>query len=176
MCLGALTPTKGQDLLVEALAAVRDRDWTCSLVGPVDRDPGFVVRLRARVVAHGLADQVTVRGPLVGGRLDAVWAATDLLVVPSRTETFGMVVTESLARGIPVLAADVGGIREAGPTVLVPAENVGALAGTLRDWLVDPVRRSGWTLSASARRGRLQSWITTVHRLRPAVEPGPGPA
>ncbi|MEJ2868170.1 glycosyltransferase family 4 protein [Actinomycetospora sp. OC33-EN08] len=169
LCLGALTPTKGQDLLVDALAGLRAQDWTCSLVGPLTRDPGFVASLRARVIAHGLADRVTVTGPLVGDRLRPVWAATDLLVVPSRTETFGMVVPEALARGIPVLAADVGGVREAGPTALVPAENVGALAAALRHWLADPVRRSGWRISAWARRGTLPSWITTVHRLRRAL-------
>ncbi|WP_033414842.1 glycosyltransferase family 4 protein [Actinomycetospora chiangmaiensis] len=177
LCLGTLTPTKGQDLLVDALAAVRDLHWTAALVGPVGRDPGFVVRLRARIAALGLADRVTVPGPRTGPALETVWAATDLLVVPSRTETFGMVVTEALARGVPVLAADVGGIREAGPTAWVSAENVGALAGALRDWLVDPVRRSGWRLSASGRRGTLSGWTTTVHRLRLALgsESGPGP-
>ena len=52
-------------------------------------------------------------GPRVGPALDAVYAAADLVVAPSRTETYGMVVTEALARAIPVVGAAVGGLPEA---------------------------------------------------------------
>ncbi len=178
--LGALTPTKGQDVLLAALARVAGQPWTCVLAGPLTRDPGFVVRVRAEIVRHGLAGRVTLPGTLTGPARDSAWAATDLLVLPSRTETFGMVVTEALARGIPVLASRVGGVPEAlgteGPTPgsWVPAENVGALAGALHRWLADPVLRSGWRLSAHGRRGTLASWTSTSHRIS-RVLPFPGP-
>jgi len=175
LCVGALTPTKGQDLLVDALARVAHRPWTCRLVGPVARDPAFARAVRAAIVRHGLADRVLVTGPLRGPALDAAYAAADLLVLPSRTESYGMVVSEALARGIPVVAAAVGGVPEAldgpagatgpRPGTLVPAEDVGALARALLGWSEQAPLRSGWRLSASGRRGTLQAWDTTSRHL-----------
>jgi glycosyltransferase involved in cell wall biosynthesis len=112
LCVGSITPTKGQDLLVEALAGLPDRHWSCDLVGPVQRDPAHAAAVESLVRRHGLDARVRLTGPRTGDALDAAYAAADLLVVPSRAETYGMVVTEALARGIPVLAADAGGLPE----------------------------------------------------------------
>jgi glycosyltransferase involved in cell wall biosynthesis len=181
LCLGALTPTKGQDVLVDALARVADRPWTCELAGPTSRDLRFVTRLRATVASHGLAGRVSMPGTLTGRALDTAWTRADLLVLPSRTETFGMVVTEALARGIPVVASRVGGVGEAlgtagpQPGIWVPAESVGALAAALYRWLADPVLRSGWRLSALGRRGTLTPWTSTSQRIvRLLRSPAPG--
>jgi glycosyltransferase involved in cell wall biosynthesis len=179
LCLGAPTPTKAQDVLVEALARVADRPWTAVLAGPTNRDPGFVAALRAAIAGHGLAGRVAVPGPLTGRALDAAWTAADLLVLPSRAETFGMVVTEALARGVPVVASRVGGVGEAMggggpiPGSWVPAENVPALVAVLRRWLADPVLRSGWRLSALGRRGTLEPWSSPSHLIsRVLLPPG----
>ncbi|NMO94123.1 glycosyltransferase family 4 protein [Actinomycetospora sp. TBRC 11914] len=187
LCLGALTPTKGQDVLVEALACVADRPWRAVLAGPTHRDPGFVVRLRAAIARYGLAGRIEIPGPLGGRRLDEVWAATDLLVLPSRAETYGLVVTEALARGIPVVASRVGGVpeamgaasgcdvtRTAEPGTWVPSENVPALARTLQRWLDHPGPRSGWRLSALGRRGTLRPWCSPSRRISSVLLP-PGP-
>ena len=177
LCLGALTPTKGQDVLVEALAEVADEPWTATLAGPTGRDPGFVVGLRATIARRGLAGRVTVPGALTGRALDATWAAADLLVLPSRAETFGMVVTEALARGVPVVASRVGGVGEAmgrgGPTpgTWVPPENVPALVAALRRWLGDPVLRSGWRVSATARRSTLRAWSSPSELVSRVLQP-----
>jgi glycosyltransferase involved in cell wall biosynthesis len=111
LCVAAVTPRKAQDVLVSALAAVRELDWTCDLVGALDRDPAYAVRVAA--TADELDGRVTFTGPLVGAELDTCYAGADLLVLPSHAETYGMVVTEALARGLPVLATEVGGVPEA---------------------------------------------------------------
>ena len=82
-------------------------------VGSLDRDPAFVDGLRRRALDGGLGDRVRFAGPRTGADLDRSYAAADLLVLASRAETYGMVVTEALARGLPVVAAEVGGLPEA---------------------------------------------------------------
>jgi glycosyltransferase involved in cell wall biosynthesis len=168
LCVGALTPTKGQDLLVAALAEVRDLPWTATLVGPL-RDPGHVAAVRAAIERHGLAGRVELTGPLTGAALDAAYGGTDLLVVPSRAETYGMVVTEALVRGIPVLVSDAGGLPETlgrdpegrVPGMVVPAGRVADLGAALHGWLADPDRREGLRRYAQRRGGMLHGWGVT---------------
>lgn len=171
LCVGSITPTKGQDLLVEALAglAAVDHPWTCDLVGPVQRDPAHVAAVRAAIARHGLASRVRLTGPKMGAELDAAYAAADLVVVPSRAETYGMVVTEALARGVPVLASDAGGLPETlghdpqgcVPGLLVPADDVAALSAALHRWMGEPLLRNGLHQSAERRRGMLHGWEVT---------------
>ena len=87
--------------------------WHCRCVGSLDRDPAFAKALGRRVRDGGLGDRVCFAGPLTEAELDRSYGAADLLVLASRAETYGMVVTEALARGLPVVAAEVGGVPEA---------------------------------------------------------------
>ena len=110
-CLASLTPRKNQGLLLEALAPLTALGWTLDLVGP-EGGPEHVRTLRAAV--RDLPDPGRVRcpGPLEGAALARQWARTDLLLLPSTTETYGMVVTEALAHGVPaVVAAGTGAVE-----------------------------------------------------------------
>ena len=113
LCVAAVTPDKGHDVLLDALATTADLSWHCVCVGSLDRDPAFVDGLRRRALDGGLGDRVRFPGPRTGADLDRSYAAADVLVLASRAETYGMVVTEALARGLPVVAAEVGGVTEA---------------------------------------------------------------
>nr|WP_294695918.1 glycosyltransferase family 4 protein [uncultured Friedmanniella sp.] len=173
LCVAAVTAHKGHDVLVEALAAIADLPWRCVCVGTLAREPGFVDRLRHRVDAAGIGDRICFPGPRTGPELQAVYAAADALVLPSRTETYGMVVTEALAQGLPVIATAVGGLPEALgrtatgrlPGLLVPPEDAPALAAALRRWLADPDLRRSLRAAAQERRRTLSDWTTTTARV-----------
>jgi glycosyltransferase involved in cell wall biosynthesis len=170
LCVAAVIPGKGHEVLLDALATMTDLSWDCLCVGSTDREPMFAESLRRRVSDDGLHDRVSFPGPRIGAELDRTYASADLLVLPSRTETYGMVVTEALARGLPIVASDVGGVAEAlghgaggiRPGRLVPADDADALAAALRAWLGDAELRFAWRCAARQRRASLTRWSTTT--------------
>jgi glycosyltransferase involved in cell wall biosynthesis len=170
LCVAAVIPGKGHDVLLDALATMTDECWNCVCVGTMERDPAFAESLRRRVSDDGLGDRVHFARPRTGADLDRSYASADLLVLASRAEAYGMVVTEALARGLPVVAADVGGVAEAighgtrgiRPGLLVPPEDPDALAAALRAWLGDAEVRLTWRRAARERRASLTGWSTTT--------------
>ncbi|MGH3397356.1 MAG: glycosyltransferase family 4 protein, partial [Streptosporangiaceae bacterium] len=97
ICVGALGRHKGQDLLIEALAGLGDLDWHCVLAGSPDRDPDFARHVQTRITRLGHGHRVRLAGVLTGAALSHAYTTADLLVAPSRSETYGMTVTEALA-------------------------------------------------------------------------------
>jgi glycosyltransferase involved in cell wall biosynthesis len=170
LCVAAVTVDKGYDVLLDALAATAAFSWHCVCVGSLDRDPAFAERLRRRSVDSGLDDRVYFPGPQTGAELDRSYAAADLMVLASRAETYGMVVTEALARGLPVIAAEVGGLPEAlghgadgtRPGLLVAPDDAIALGAALRAWLGDDKLRGRLRQAARERRDSLPGWSTTT--------------
>ena len=161
LCVGAVAAHKGQDRLADALAAVPE-PFTCTYVGSLTREPDFVAALRTR-----LDDRIGLAGALTGPELAAAYAGADLLVSASRGETYGMVATEALARGIPVLAVRVGGLPVALghapdgslPGLLVEPDE---LTGAVRRWLTDASLRDRLRRSARDRRETLTGWDVTA--------------
>jgi glycosyltransferase involved in cell wall biosynthesis len=173
LCVATLTPRKGQHRLIEALAAAADLPWTCECVGGFGNDPEYVDHLRDLIKRYGLQDRLHLAGPRAGAALDATYASADLMVLMSYAETYGMAVTEALARGIPVLATDVGGLPEAVgrapdggvPGILVPPEDPAALAAELRGWFGEADVRRRLKAAARGRRAALDGWATTARSL-----------
>jgi glycosyltransferase involved in cell wall biosynthesis len=173
ICVGTLGRHKGQDLLVEALAELGDRDWHCVLAGSLDRDPDFVDQLQTRITRLGYDHRVRLSGVLTGAALSHAYTTADLLVAPSRSETYGMTVTEALAHGLPVIAAAVGGLPEAlgstadgsGPGQLIPPGDPAALAAALGDWLGDEGHRHRLRAAVRQRQPTLCGWEQTTQKI-----------
>jgi glycosyltransferase involved in cell wall biosynthesis len=178
LCVASVTPRKGQHRLVEALAAVTDLPWSCVCAGGLGQDPGYVTSLRTLIEKSGLGDRVHLAGPQTGAELEASYAAADVLVLASYAETYGMAVTEALARGVPVVATAVGGIPEAVghppdgdlPGILVPPDDRAALTAALRSWLGEPAVRRRSKAAAFRRRSALAGWETTTRSLAGVLE------
>ena len=99
--LGRLYPVKGLPMLIEAWASVRPSGWRLVIAGP--DEAGHRGVLEAATAGAGLGDVVSFPGPVEGGAKAALLRRADFLVLPSHSESFGMVVAEALAHGTPVL-------------------------------------------------------------------------
>jgi glycosyltransferase involved in cell wall biosynthesis len=180
LCVAAVSAAKGHDVLFAALAELTRRTplaWSCVCAGDLDRDPDFVDRQRRELAERGLSERVHLAGTLAGAQLDRAYAVADLLVLASRHEGYGMVVTEALARGLPVIASAVGGVPEAlghaadgrRPGILVPPGDADALAAAVSGWLDDAELRDELRAVALDRRAGLAGWPATVTAISAAL-------
>ncbi len=178
LSVAAVIPGKGHDVLLDALATLDGRRWRCLCVGTLERDPTYVATLRRRAFDRGMDGRMRFSGALPEEDLARSYRAADLLVLPSRSETYGMVVTEALARGLPVVATEVGGVPEAlghgadgtRPGLLVPGDDPAALGAALRTWLEDPGLRRRLRRAARERRESLPVWSATTAALADVLE------
>ena len=184
VAVAALLPNKDQLLTVAALGGLQDLAWTASLVGADDADPGYAALVRTAIASQGMEQRVRLTGQLEGQALEREWNRADLSLLVSRAETFGLVVTESLAHGIPVIVREGTGAVEAlgmvaergaqpgskaaalpGTAVELPGPDnthPAMLATTIRRWLSDPGLRGSWREAALAARDRLPGWDSTA--------------
>lgn len=100
--IGRIYPVKGLPMLIEAWGKVRPPGWSLHIVGP--DEAGHQGELERLVITRHLSDVVCIGGPVTGTAKSQILAAADLLVLPSHTESFGIVVAEALAHATPVLA------------------------------------------------------------------------
>jgi D-inositol-3-phosphate glycosyltransferase len=173
--VGRLQPLKGVDVAIRALAGLRDTGARLLVVGGASGPEGEAEarRLRALASTVGVADRVTWVAPQPHHLLSTYYRASDVVLVPSRSESFGLVALEAAACGIPVVASDVGGLRSIvrhGVTgYLVPARDHDAFARTARRLVDEPTRAIAMGTRA-AERASTYSWGATARAVRDAYD------
>lgn len=173
LCVSALTPGKGHDVLLRALAENRSHQWHLTCVGSTTRSAATVAALRHLVRERDLGTRVTFLGELGGSSLDAQFDRADVFVLATLRETFGMAVAEALARGIPVISTATGEIPflvgdSAG--IVVPAGNSDALAVALKRLLADAALRMKLQAGAIDARDRLTTWDEAASTMAAVLE------
>ena len=143
LAVGSLTPRKGHDVLIAALAGLAHLDWRLTIAGPVDRDVVHASELERQIDEAGLRDRVALAGALDAGALDRAYGGADLFVLASRYEGFGMAYTEAMARGLAVVGCAAGAVPEAtqGAAHLVAPGDVEELRETLARLIGDGAAR-----------------------------------
>jgi glycosyltransferase involved in cell wall biosynthesis len=137
--LGRIHPVKGSDLLLRAFAAVCSRDDRLRLVMAGPDEVGWKQSLERLADALGIADRVTWTGNLSGEEKWGAFRAAEVVVLPSHSESFGVVVVEALACGVPVLISNKVKIwREvaASGACLVENDSLAGSVALLERWMM----------------------------------------
>jgi glycosyltransferase involved in cell wall biosynthesis len=173
LCVATLNQGKGHDALITALAALPSRNWQLTCAGSLSRHPPTVERVRAIIEECRLNDHVVLAGDLDVETLETCYDRSDLFVLATLRETYGMAVAEALAHGVPVVSTTTGAIpdlvgSEAG--LLVPPGSIPALTDALARFINDPDLRA--RLAAGARRVRpsLPAWDVMVDKVAAALQ------
>lgn len=173
LSIGSVVPVKGYDLLIAAVATLAEMPWRLTIAGDRTRDPTAAAQLDADIAAYGLCDRITVLGAVPPERIIELYLASDIFVLASRFEGYGMALAEAIGHGLPVVSTMAGAIPEtvpAGTGLLVPPDNVAALAQALRHLIGDPAERQRLATNARAAASRLPTWQDSARLFAEAVK------
>ena len=169
--VGRIQPLKGLDVAVQALAQLQAKNAQLIVVGGASGSEGNEELEKVMQLARGLGVHNNIRfvEPQAHHMLSTYYRAADVVVVPSRSESFGLVALEAAACGIPVVASAVGGlltIIDDGETgYLVPRRDPALFAGHIDELLAHPTMALAMGAKA-AEKARHYTWSFAAARLR----------
>jgi len=166
LSIGSVTPLKGFMDGLEALAGLGAHQFRWTIMGSLTTAPECVSELRGRVDAWGFGDAVRFLGQCSPERVREELRRSDLLLVPSYTETFSLVALEAIALGVPVVGYEVGGlahvVRPDETGLLVPLFDVSALANDLARLVVDPGERQRLAAGCVRAASSIPTWAAAA--------------
>ena len=168
LAVGAVSPRKGYDILIEALADLTNLDWRLTIAGATDRMPSAAAALRQQIARAGLVDRVHLAGAVDREVLGSFYDKADLFVSTSLFEGYGMALAEALAHGLPLVASIGGAAIETVPEAAglkVPPGDIVALREALRLMISDPALRATCASRAWAAGQVLPRWQDSAARV-----------
>ena len=169
--VGRIQPLKAPDLAIRTVARMNRDDVILVIVGGASGHDGDdeVDRARALAAELGLGDRVRFVPPRPHHILSSYYRAADVVLVPSRSESFGLVALEAAACGVPVVASAVGGllnvVHDGVTGMLVDGRDPARYARAISQLLDDPAGATAMG-AAAAERARHFTWSFTAARLR----------
>lgn len=161
LCVGVLTPRKGQDRLLQALARLTDLDWTLTIAGDAGRDPVHAATVLALAEDLHLQSRLTFVPDPAPQTLEAAWQAADLFALATSWEGYPASVAEALRRGIPVITTDVGPLPALVPHaagIVCPPDDPVTFGKCLRRAIFDTALRTAYAEGAWCTGQALPGW------------------
>ena len=167
LCVATITPRKGHDVLIEALAPLTAFRWHLTCAGSVERCPATAAQLRAQIERLNLTERVTLAGEVDDSGLASLFRDADLFVLATRFEGYGMAVAEALAYGLPVISTATGAIDAlvtGSAGILVRPGDVEPLRRAIEQ-VCEPARLQSFRAGAALARSALPSWSQACDRM-----------
>lgn len=161
LCVATVTQRKRHDILLNALAGLKNLDWTLTCVGDFEGSADWANEVFSLLKRKKIQGRVLFTGIASEEDLAAAYNRADLFVLASEYEGFGMVFTEALARGVPVVGTAGGAIPGTVPEkagVLVPPGDAPAMAEALSGLIGNPDELELLKSGAVQAREKLQNW------------------
>lgn len=173
LSVGSITQRKGHDVLINALAQIKDKPWQLTIVGPQNFDPAYFSLLTNLCQELGVFDRVTFLDGLSEDELSSRYAKADIFALASRYEGYGMAYAEAIVRGIPVIGTTAGAIPDTVPQeagILVAADDVDGFSNALASLLNDQSLRQQKHLGALAVEPTFPSWSGSAKKFLEILE------
>jgi glycosyltransferase involved in cell wall biosynthesis len=168
--LGAVIPRKGLDVLLQALAPLKQLDWQLTVVGSMTSDPAYSRKIYKLISRLGLSHKIQLPGVLLAADLIACLKQSHILAVPSYMEGLALVYLEGMYFGLVPLASAGGAAGEVITSgrdgYLIPPNNVGDLTARLQELLEDGRKLLSMSLAARERISRHPTWEETGAAIR----------
>jgi glycosyltransferase involved in cell wall biosynthesis len=172
LAVGAVSPRKAFNILVEALAKITDIDWRLTIAGSLTLAPDETRKLHDVINQHHLEERIRLTGALDDAQLAACYATADIFAMSSLFEGYGMALAEALAHGLPIVTSSGGAAAQTVPdaaALKVPPGDTVALRDALHRAMTDAALRRRMADASWAAAALLPTWDDTTHEIADVI-------
>jgi glycosyltransferase involved in cell wall biosynthesis len=174
LSVGSIVPRKGYDVLVKALDRLRNvPEWRLTIAGATDRSPETTSALLAQIMYSNCWDRVRLAGPMSEQALAELYSSSDIFVMSSLYEGYGMVLAEAMARGLPIVCTTGGAAADTVPDsagIKVPPGDETALTQAIDRVLRDAALRQHLANGSLAAGQALPRWEDTTATIAAVIK------
>jgi glycosyltransferase involved in cell wall biosynthesis len=158
---------KGHKVLLQALSNLKDLNWRLDCFGSTEFDTKLFDELQTFVRTENLSEKVKFHGAVCDDLIEAAYATSDVFVLPSLFEGYGMVYAEAIVRGLPIIATTAGAIPDTVPQtcgILVEPENTNMLTQAIEQMVSDEHLRNDYRQGAMIAAEDFPTWQDSAMR------------